>query len=355
MFDWEKPLWINWELNNICNLMCPQCGRNKIVDGVLVKKDNLDNRDNSLNTFKKVYKNIGHRVSLIRFQGHLSENVASRDFLSICEYIIENNTVVGVSTNGSLRSPEYWYELGKVFSKCRNNKQKSQIIFSIDGLGPELELYRIGANYDKIIENAQAFMEGGGEAWWRMIIFKHNQHQVLDAERIAEKLGFSEFVATKTNRTNNLDPFKYKEKNYHLKMQDIDIEYNTKVEKGWHTDFSHESISCKAIDENQFYVNHKNKVWACYYIPDFEFLAEEQDWYRKYYEDDSNNLEEKTLDEILEDSFYDVLQMSWEAENSCLSLCKKNCSVNSGITRTFEFSSGRILQNSKGGNLQHHE
>ena len=58
MFDLSKPLWINWELNNICNLMCPQCGRNDIVDGKLVFKKSaaaLNNHENSLETFKKVY------------------------------------------------------------------------------------------------------------------------------------------------------------------------------------------------------------------------------------------------------------------------------------------------------------
>ena len=354
MFDFNKPLWINWELNNICNLMCPQCTRNEIVDGELIKKDNLDNYDNSLQTFMRVYENIGHRVSLIRFQGQLSENVASQDFLPICEYIIENKTIVGVSTNGSLRSTNFWYELGKAFSKCRNNKQRSHIIFCIDGVGPELELYRINANYNKIIENAQAFMEGGGEAWWRMIIFKHNQHQVEAAEKEAKRLGFSEFVATHTNRRNALEPFKYKGKDYQLEIQDIDDDYNKKVEINL-SNFSQEPISCKAVNENQFYVNHKNKVWACYYIPDFKSLADEQDWYQEYYEDDSNNLEEKTLDEILENKFYDALQMSWDVESKCLSLCKQNCSVKKGLTRQFKFASGKILTDRSDRNIQSYE
>ena len=33
MFDLTKPFDINWELNNICNLMCPQCVRNEIKNG----------------------------------------------------------------------------------------------------------------------------------------------------------------------------------------------------------------------------------------------------------------------------------------------------------------------------------
>ena len=35
MFDFSQPIWINWELNNICNLMCPQCGRNEIKNGII--------------------------------------------------------------------------------------------------------------------------------------------------------------------------------------------------------------------------------------------------------------------------------------------------------------------------------
>ena len=182
MFDLTKPFDINWELNNICNLMCPQCGRNEIVDGILQNRtenlqgaETLDDRDNSLDTFKKVFGNIEHPIRTVRFQGHVSENVASRDFLPICDFIIEQGTRVHVSTNGSLRPSSWWFKLGQVFSKNRD----SHINFCLDGMGPELSIYRVGANYDKIIENAKAFIDGGGNARWVMIVFKHNQQQML--------------------------------------------------------------------------------------------------------------------------------------------------------------------------------
>jgi hypothetical protein len=34
MIDLTKPVDASYELNNICNLMCPQCARNTIKDGV---------------------------------------------------------------------------------------------------------------------------------------------------------------------------------------------------------------------------------------------------------------------------------------------------------------------------------
>ena len=39
--DLNKPIDASFELNNICNLMCPQCGRNDIVDGKLVFKKSI--------------------------------------------------------------------------------------------------------------------------------------------------------------------------------------------------------------------------------------------------------------------------------------------------------------------------
>ena len=174
--------------------MCPQCGRNVIKDGKLQwKYDDLNTVDTSLITFRAAYKNIRHPVSHIRFIGNLSEPVLSKDFLPICEFLkTETDTAFQVSTHGSVRTSDYWRRLGKIF----NGNPKNIIFFSVDGVGNEsLQNYRIGANFDKIMKNAKAFIEGGGKAIWRMIIFKHNQHQIEEARALAESLGFWEFIS----------------------------------------------------------------------------------------------------------------------------------------------------------------
>ena len=55
-------------------------------------------------------------------------------------------------------------------------------------------MYRIGTDYNKIIQNATAFINAGGTAEWCFIKFKHNEHQVEEARSIAEQMGFSLFV-----------------------------------------------------------------------------------------------------------------------------------------------------------------
>ena len=222
-------------------------------------------------------------------------------------------------------------------------------------MGPELSIYRVGASYDKIIENAKAFMEGGGNAVWAMIVFKHNQHQIEDARRESERLGFNDFRLTHTNKRDYMDEsYEYKGKKYILENQDIFPEWNKKVNnhlKYRETDVLQE-ISCKAVNENQIYISYKNKPWACYYIPEMKYLTNEQKWYKDYYDDDSNTLENKTLYDILNDVFYDILPMSWGEKSACLTPCKQHCSIKNGLTRGFHFASGQILKDQSGGDIQ---
>ena len=48
-------------------------------------------------------------------------------------------------------------------------------IFSIDGLSDTTYLYRRRTNFEKIMENAEAYIFGG-IARWDFIVFKHNEH-----------------------------------------------------------------------------------------------------------------------------------------------------------------------------------
>jgi MoaA/NifB/PqqE/SkfB family radical SAM enzyme len=343
MYDLNKPITINWELNNICNLMCPQCARNTIKDGILQWKvdgtgnpgSTLNDIDTSLETFKIAFNNIGN-VDIVRFIGTISENVASKDFAEICNFIIDSGSHVTVSTNGSLRSKKWWADLGKIFNK----DNKSFITFCLDGLRDELSLYRIGADYNKIIENARAYISTGGSASWKMLVFKHNQHQIEEAKSLAKEYNFDHFTLIYSNRTHYLnEPFSYKGKDYNLLPQDIFPEGNEKLKKQNKYVSGDElgEISCKFQIKNKIYVDHTNRVWPCCYLPNkknVQKLFGSQKFYDDYYYDKSNNLLEKTLSEILYDNFYETLQMSWTEKSAVLDVCKSTCTVthNSGNT-----------------------
>ena len=347
MYDLNKPISINWGLNNICNLMCPQCARNTIKDGVLQWKvdrtgnpgTTLNDADNSLETFKIAFNNIGN-VDVVRFIGTVSENVASKDFAEICNFVIDSGSHVQVSTNGSLRSKKWWADLGKIFNKDK----KSFIAFCLDGLRDELSLYRIGADYNKIIENARAYISTGGSSSWRMIVFKHNQHQIEEAKSLAKKYNFGHFTLIYSNRNYNLnEPFSYKGKDYNLLPQDIFSEWNEKIKKRdeYVSSDELEEISCKFKIKNQIYVDHTNRVWPCCYLPNKKNLLGSQKFYDDYYYDKSNNLIEKTLSEILHDNFYELLQLSWTEKFACLEKCKSTCTATRSIGNTIKSSDFR--------------
>jgi hypothetical protein len=126
--------------------------------------------------------------------------------LEICKYIneVSRNTAVRVNTNGGMRKPEWWAELGKLFSKYpRSMYNYWSVTFSIDGLEDTNHLYRRNVKWNAVIANAQAFIDAGGTAIWDYLIFKHNEHQILEAQELSKKMKFNEFVPKKSLGVDN--------------------------------------------------------------------------------------------------------------------------------------------------------
>lgn len=93
-------------------------------------------------------------------------------------------------TNGSIRSPQWWQAL------AQKNYANLRVIFSIDGLADTNHLYRVGLDYDTIMQNVQAFISAGGHATWKFILFKHNEHQLDHVVELSRQMGFEEFIYT---------------------------------------------------------------------------------------------------------------------------------------------------------------
>jgi MoaA/NifB/PqqE/SkfB family radical SAM enzyme len=73
-------------------------------------------------------------------------------------------------------------------------------VFSIDGLEDTNHIYRRHTKWQNIINNAKAFIDAGGAANWNFIAFRHNEHQITEAARLAKELGFKRFYVKKTGR-----------------------------------------------------------------------------------------------------------------------------------------------------------
>jgi sulfatase maturation enzyme AslB (radical SAM superfamily) len=130
--------------------------------------------------------------------GHYGDPAAAPDCIDIFKYFQEHNPAcnLGIISNGSLRNEAWWAELAKVLT----NGQQHYADFSIDGLADTNHIYRKNTDFDKIIRNASAFIKAGGNANWVMLVFKHNQHQVEEARKLSQELGFTNFTKKVSRR-----------------------------------------------------------------------------------------------------------------------------------------------------------
>jgi MoaA/NifB/PqqE/SkfB family radical SAM enzyme len=128
--------------------------------------------------------------------GNFGDPIAAKDTLEIFRYFRQHNDkmMLSLHTNGSAKTTEWWTELAHTLGR------KGYVVFSVDGLADTNHLYRQNTNFDKIMQNAQAFIDAGGRARWDYIVFAHNEHQVEEAEKLSVKMGFEKFQIKKSAR-----------------------------------------------------------------------------------------------------------------------------------------------------------
>lgn len=194
MFDYQKISEYQIEITSYCNAACPQCPRNINGHGI--------NPVMPLQHLSRAVIDCAFpaellaRVRQIFFCGSYGDPIMHPEFLDILRDFRSKHPTVWlyVHTNGGVHDPEYWQEIAKIFNGY------GQIDFGIDGLKDTLGVYRRNVDYNRVINNAQAYISAGGRAQWNFIIFRHNEHQVKTAEQLAKDMGFFNFLPRKTGR-----------------------------------------------------------------------------------------------------------------------------------------------------------
>lgn len=192
MYKLEEVTRIHLEITSKCNASCPQCARN--VFGA-VRDPSFDLADISLADFERVFEPAFLRQLTSLFMcGTYGEPVVAPDCLEIWKYIKKHqrpNAATGIHTNGGAKDKAWWSELA---AHCQ------AAWFGIDGLEDTNHLYRQNVKWSKLMENAQAYIDAGGNAIWVMNVYKHNEHQVEKAKAVARLMGFKDFITRKTAR-----------------------------------------------------------------------------------------------------------------------------------------------------------
>jgi MoaA/NifB/PqqE/SkfB family radical SAM enzyme len=182
------------EITTYCNAACPQCPRN-INGGKINPYLTLEHlpRDVIDKTFSK---ELCTQLRQIFFCGSYGDPIMHPDFLDILRDFRNKSPTLWlyVHTNGSVHNANYWQEMARIIGGY------GQVDFNIDGLEDTNHVYRRNTDFSKIINNASVFISARGRAVWNFIVFEHNQHQVEEAKRRSQELGFFNFIHRATGR-----------------------------------------------------------------------------------------------------------------------------------------------------------
>lgn len=244
---------LHLEPTDVCQLACPACARETDLEFNKAQKNHL--------TIEQIQQHFSidqvAKLNKMFMCGDYGDPAAGRHTLEIYRWFrdINPSIVLGMNTNGALQNAEWWQELAVIM-----NQPQDYVVFSIDGLEDTNHIYRVGCNWSKLMNNAQAFIQAGGSAHWDMLVYRHNQHQVGTAEQLAKDMGFTWFRAKVSKR-----PF--------VNQLEFPVGWiNPRENTG--------PIRCHAIAEQSIYIDAQGRVSPCCwlgnrqsnFVTDFEMI-----------------------------------------------------------------------------------
>lgn len=182
------------EITSYCNAACPQCPRNNLGQGI---NPHMPLRHLDRAVIDRAFDHeLCSRLRQIFFCGSYGDPIMHPEFLDILRDFRQKNPTLWLyfHTNGGVHDPDYWREVAEIMAGY------GQIDFGIDGLEDTLHIYRRNVKYQRVIDNAQAFISAGGRAQWNFIVFRHNEHQVNTVKSLAQDMGFFNVLIRRTGR-----------------------------------------------------------------------------------------------------------------------------------------------------------
>ena len=383
---------ITLDYTSKCNALCLRCARN--VEGKFLNK-NMPIADTPWNVFEAFFEPTINYLNAVEYCGNFGDPILHPDLINGLEWLQqrENPSLrqshdrkprlkYQISTNGGVNSPDWWRDLAKVLPSAPTTfnpddyfARRGEVVFGIDGLEDTNDLYRRQVNWERLMENVNAFIGAGGDATWQYIMFEHNKHQVEEAREFAKKLGFNHFFTIdifnrdeeNTGGTNTLafvddwndkvdydkehfdagaETKKYKafEVNYATPdKENVINEFSTVIKTQYNNDI--DSYKAKApikcqwdckSDRSSLLLVFNGEVWPCCFVggqrypkdDPWDKPGKENDFYLKThgtYGSDFNNLNNHSLQEILAHPWYSNNLVESFSNSNRMELCSWTC------------------------------
>lgn len=341
MFKFDQLETVQIEITSRCQASCPMCARN-FHGGV--PNPRLKNSDWSVNDFRRIFnQRVLDQIKNITFCGSFGDPIINSDLIEMCSYVKKNadHIDIRIHTNGSARDINWWKSLSNVLP------EKHLITFGIDGLEDTHHLYRIGTTFNKILENARSFINAGGKAEWTFIKFKHNEHQVEAAEKIAKELKFKSFLVKNSIRFSD-EPFEVFDKNkkvlYTIEPpSDNQVKFVDKdLVKNFQTWFDNTTPDCHVLKNKEIYIDAFKTMFPCCWVASLFYMYTSKDDFRFPYmqriEKECNELiddlggwdflsmDQNTVENVINSEAWQTVWDTYWDEKKLL-ICNKNCGV----------------------------
>jgi len=185
---------VHLEITQRCQAACPMCARNQEGGD---DNPHLTDAELSLEDCITIFPTTFiKQLNKMYMCGNYGDPIVAKDTLDVFAYFRSNNSNMNLSmnTNGGAKDQNWWKELALVLGS------KGVVTFSVDGLRDTNHIYRRNVNWDIVERSMRTFISAGGRARWDYLVFKHNEHQVDEAEAFAQELGFESFHAKRSSR-----------------------------------------------------------------------------------------------------------------------------------------------------------
>ena len=275
MYNYEDIKDVHLEVTQKCQAACPMCDRNENGG-----KDNkhITNAELSLADCKRIFPpEFIAQLKTMYMCGNLGDPIVARDTLEIFRYFRKHNPTMWLSmnTNAGAKDEQWWRQLAGILGRM------GTVIFSVDGLRDTNHLYRQNVVWDNVERNMRAFIDAGGRARWDYIIFGHNEHQVAEAEALANEWGCDRFQKKKSARfftANSKAKDQHQAQNrkgtdtqliqkpQKLDNQNLALLKQKEIEKtyGSMTEYYNTcSIRCKAVEKKEIFITAEGLLMPC--------------------------------------------------------------------------------------------
>lgn len=352
---------IHFEISNFCNAKCPECPREDISEidpdtGINRFSDWIDTQFLSLDIIKKnINVSTLPWLQSVSFCGCFGDALTHPKLIEILEYLIIEfpKLTIHISTNGGLKTTDYWSRLAKVLTKSHYH----EVIWGLDGLEDTNHLYRVNVKWNKVKANWQAFNAAGGNSTWQFIVFPHNHHQIQEAKQYAKSEGFTSFKTVLSMRYSNAKaeelPYEYT----HPKVstnEDISFSFENvgndiNLQPIYDSDppislqvldsNTNKNVTCQSMKSQEIFLFSDGTVWPCSKLgawrhpKDYTSSVLETATNARYI----NNLNNFSLEEIFNNSYFKLLFTTHKKNKPCKA-CVEECGRDEqGIIQTKDY------------------